>query len=137
VTAISTNISRSTMTQYAAAICTGVVGEPFSSHLVDKFKEGWRKIVDDHLIYWGLSAKNGSSTDDEFAGPTLASLQSFVAFIDDGSHPVASRVTPNGEGGVCAEWQSGDFLIKMEFTEDGSVRFIAFHGTAMVGHSGY
>lgn len=89
--------------------------------------EGWRSIIDEHLVEWGRDPSQ--LEDDGVTAPTAVALKAAVAvalFMRDAGEHAPSRVVPSGDGGVIFESDLGTEFVSLEVLKDGALEFNGF-----------
>ena len=126
---------------------TGLAGKPIlaedtraarddelaSPTLGEKSQQGWRNVIDQHLIEWGRDT--GMLQDDDFVPPSseIVSLACQVAMAcrDEGWSP-PTRVVPDGEGGISFERDAGACFESLNVLRDGTVELLVFRDCKLI-----
>ncbi len=92
-----------------------------SNHIIDTLRE-WQKDP-------------AQLEDDEFITPTKEIIElalSYAQSLHDEANAVFTQVAPNGDGGICFEWNSGAKHEVVEIYDDGTAELIRFEGSRLV-----
>ncbi len=94
---------------------------------VSKNKQKWDRLIDDCLIKWGI---NPESLEDESFIPPNADIiglacNAAIHLKDIGVDP-PDKIVPDGEGGVCFEYEEGSMFASIRIYADKSREILIF-----------
>ncbi|NQT41347.1 MAG: hypothetical protein HQ581_27915 [Planctomycetes bacterium] len=134
MTRLDANTRRTISESVTKPVATGAADESaLSSGELQENRIGWKRVIDDQLIEWGMDPDQ--LEDEGIEAPSrkiISRAWDLARRMRDGGAPPPLRVVPNGDGGITFEWKDGPVFETIELEDDGSIEIIKFVDSEVV-----